>query len=50
MWRHKMREIRGEVEKKIPKKEMNNPSFLWRLMADFFKHFMNLQSMFQKSS
>ena len=30
-----------EVGKKPPKKEMDNPSFLWRLMADFFRHFLN---------
>ena len=31
----KMRDMRGEVEKKTPKKEMDNPSFLRRHMADF---------------
>ena len=30
-----MRDIRGEVGKKTPKKEIDNPSFLWRHMADF---------------
>ena len=31
-----MREMRGEVAKKTPKKEMDNPPFLWRHMADFW--------------
>ena len=31
----KMREMRGEVGKKIPKKYMDNPSFLCRHMHDF---------------
>ena len=35
MWRHKMREIRGEVGKKTLKKEIDNPSFLWHHVADF---------------
>ena len=30
-----MREMRGEVGKKTPEKEMDNPSFLWRHMAYF---------------
>ena len=30
-----MREMRGEVEKETPKKELDNPSFLLRHMADF---------------
>ena len=32
----KIREIRGEVEKKTSKKDMDNPSFLWRHMAVFW--------------
>ena len=32
--------LRGEVGKKIPKKEMDNPSFLLRHMADFFGRFI----------
>ena len=28
-------EMRGEVGKKTHKKEKDNPSFLWRRMADF---------------
>ena len=31
----KMREMGGEVGKK-PKKEMDNPSFVWRHKADFW--------------
>ena len=34
----KMREMRGEVENKTSKKEMDNPYFLLRHMADFFRH------------
>ena len=30
-----MSEMRGEVEKKNPKKDMDNHSILWRHMADF---------------
>ena len=30
-----MREMRGEGGKKTPKKEMDNPSILWRHKADF---------------
>ena len=30
-----MREMRGEVGKKTPKREIDNPLFLWRHMADF---------------
>ena len=37
-----MREMRGEVGKKSPKKEMGYPSFLLRLMADFLGHFDQL--------
>ena len=37
-----MREMRGEVGKKPLKKEMDNPSFLWRHMADFLRHFVNV--------
>ena len=33
----KMREMRGEVGKKPLKKEMDNPSFLWRHMGDLIK-------------
>ena len=29
-------EMDGVVRKKTPKKEMNNPSFVWRPMADFW--------------
>ena len=35
-WRHKMREMRGEVGKKTAKKEMDNHSFLWRHMDHFW--------------
>ena len=31
----KMREMREEVEKKTLKKEIDNPSFLWRQKAEF---------------
>ena len=31
-----MREMREEVGKKTPKKDMDNPSFLWRHKADFW--------------
>ena len=31
----KMGEMRGEVGKKTPKKDVDNPSLLWRHMADF---------------
>ena len=34
-----MREMRGEVGKKTPKKETENPSFLWRHVADFWVTF-----------
>ena len=30
-----MKEMRGEVEKNFPKKEIDKPSFLWRHIADF---------------
>ena len=30
-----MSEMRGEVGKNTPKKEMEYPSFLWLYMADF---------------
>ena len=33
-----MTEMRGEVDKKTPKKEMDNPSFLWCYMADFWDY------------
>ena len=36
----KMREMRWEVGKKISRKEMDIPSFLWRHMADFFVHIL----------
>ena len=35
----KMREMRGEVGKKPPKKEMDNHSFLWRHLSDFWAIF-----------
>ena len=35
-----MREMRGKVGKKTPKKEMDNPSFLLRQM-DHFGHIFN---------
>ena len=38
-----MREVRGEVGKKTPKKDMDNLSMLRRHMADFFRHFVQLQ-------
>ena len=31
-----MREMRGEVGKKTPKREIDNTLFLWRHMADFW--------------
>ena len=30
-----MKEMRGEVGKNPNKKEMDNPAFLWRHLADF---------------
>ena len=30
-----MGEMRGEVDKKTPKKDVDNPSLLWRHLADF---------------
>ena len=39
----KMREMRGEVGKKPLKKEIDNPLFLWRHMAEFLRHFVQLQ-------
>ena len=33
--------MRGEVGKKTTKKDMDNPSFLWRHIADF-EHFFGL--------
>ena len=38
-WRHKNEELGGGVEKKIPKKEIDNPSFLWRNMLIFWGTF-----------
>ncbi len=39
MWRFKMVEMRGEVEKKTPKKELDNPSFVlpdtWWFLTQF---------------
>ena len=37
--------MRGEVWNKTPKKEMDNPSVLWRHMADFLRHFEKLRSL-----
>ena len=40
MWRHKNEgDDRIEVGKKTPEKEMDNPSFLWRHMDDFWHNF-----------
>ena len=35
VWRHKIEGDERRSEKKTPKKEMDNSSFLWRHMDDF---------------
>ena len=47
-----MREMRGEEGKKTPKKEMDNPSFLWRRMSDFWvtlSHYLGCYTRFSCS-
>ena len=39
MWRHKNEEDKWKVKKKTPEKEIDNPSFLLRHMADFWETF-----------
>ena len=41
----KMREMRVEVGKKTPKKEVDNPSFLRRHNADFLRNFVQLHKL-----
>ena len=38
----KIREMKGEVGKKTPKKEMDNPSFFMTSQGWFFRHFVQL--------
>ena len=42
MWRHKNEGEERRSGKENPRKEMDNPSFLYRHMADFFRHFVYL--------
>ena len=44
----KIREMKGEVGKKPPKKEMNNPSFLWRHMDHFWHNFKTIWALSQR--